>query len=101
MFKKFGAAGLMLGIGLLFVQPSAVNAQDWYGRDGHSYRYDKDRDRDYRRYERQRIREEREARKWREKEYRDRERRDFRNYSNGYRNDRYPAYGYGDRYRPY
>lgn len=103
MMKKVGALGLMLTAGLLFVHPSVGEAQERYGSD-YYYHNDRSRDRDYRRYERQDFREEREARKWREKEIREREkweRRNYRDYYNGYRNDGYRGYGYGDPYRPY
>ncbi len=103
MSKKFGALGLMLTAGLLFVHPSLGEAQDGYGRGGYSY-YDRGHDRNYRDYERQRLREEREERKWREKEARERERwerRNYRDYRNGYGNYGYPNNGYRDPYRPY
>lgn len=101
MAKKFGALGLMLGAGLLFVHPSIGNAQDRYGRGTYYYYDDRGHNRDY---ERQRLREERKERKWREKELREREkweRRNYRNYYNGYRSDRYSNNGYRDPYRPY
>ena len=104
MIKKFGALGLMLGAGLLFVHPSIASAQDGYGRGGYYYYDDRGHNRNYREYERHRAHEEREARRWREKEWREREkweRRNDRNYYNGYRNNRYPSYGYGSPYRPY
>jgi hypothetical protein len=102
MLKKFGVAGLVLGAGLLFVHPSAGNAQSRY-QGGYSY-FDNRSNRDYRDYERQRFREERQARKWQEKELRERqrwERQNFRNYYNGYRNDGYPNYRYRNPYRGY
>ena len=102
MLKKFGALGLMLTAGLLFVHPSLGEAQDRYGRGSYYYYYDGRGDN--RDYQRQRFREEREARKWREKERRDRERwerRNRRDYYRGYRNYGGPGYGYRDPYRPY
>jgi hypothetical protein len=105
MLKKVGALGFVLTAGLLFVQPSVGQAQQRYGSDSdYYYQTDRGHDRNYRRYERQSFREERQARKWREKEMRERqkwERRNYRDSYNGYRNERYPSYGYGDSYRPY
>lgn len=104
MFKKFGAVGLMLTAGLLFVHPSQGEAQDRYNR-GSYYSYDgRGHDRDYRRYERERLREERQERKWREKELRERqkwERRNYRDDYRGYGSYGSPNYGYRDPYRPY
>jgi hypothetical protein len=104
MLKKVGALGLMLTAGFLLVEPSIAQAQQRYGND---YYYQNDRatrDQGYRRNERQSFREEREARKWREKEMREREkweRRNERGFHNGYRNECYSGYGYGDPYTPY
>ena len=104
MSRKFGALGLMLTAGLLFVQPSVGEAQERYGSE-YYYHNDRARDREYGKYERQNFREERTARKWREKEVREREKWERRNhrdsYNNGYRNERYGGSGYGDPYRPY
>ena len=59
MSRKFGALGLMLTAGLLFIHPSLGNAQERYDR-GSYYYYNYDRGgnrdyRDYRDYDRQRI----------------------------------------------
>lgn len=104
MSRKFGALGLMLITGLLFIHPSLGNAQDRYDRGGYYYNYDRGRNREYRDYDRRHIREEREARKWREKELREREkweRRNYRDRYNSYRGYDSPNYGYRDPYRPY
>lgn len=104
MLKKVGALGLMLTAGFLFVQPSVAEAQERYGSDYYYHNDRAARDQGYRRHERQSFREEREARKWREKEMREREkweRHNARGFYNGYRNERYSSYGYGDPYRPY
>jgi len=104
MLKKVGALGLTVMAGLLAIHPAVGNAQERYGGD---YYYHNDRTaryQDYRRNERQSFREEREARKWREKQMREREkweRRNDRGFHNGYRNERYSRYSYGDPYRPY
>ncbi|MFL6447499.1 MAG: hypothetical protein ACJ746_07390 [Bryobacteraceae bacterium] len=104
MLKKFGALGLMLTAGLLFVHPSLGEAQDRYGRSSYYGYDDRGHDHQYREHQRQRVREEREARKWREKELREREkweRRNYRDYYGGYEDHGRPSYGYRDPYRPY
>jgi hypothetical protein len=109
MSKKFGALGLMLTAGLLFVHPSVGEAQQRYGNGNYysyndrDYRRDNDRghNRDFRQYEPQKSRQERDDRKWRAKERREHERWEQRNYYNGRGKYGNPSYGYHDSYRPY
>lgn len=101
MSKKVGALGLVLTAGLLFVHPSTGEAQERYGSEYYYHNDPSARDQDYGRYERQSFREERQARNWRETEMREREkweRRNHRGFHNGYRDQRYPGYRYGDPY---
>jgi len=109
MSKKFGALGLMLTAGLLFVNPSVGEAQQRYGS-GNYYSYndrgysrdnDRDHSRKFRQFERQRFQQERQDRKWRAKERREHERWEQRNYNNGRAKYGNPSYGYRDPYTPY